>query len=260
VTYRWLYDLADVLAGAGLPVARVDGWDGRGRPESTGQFDPTGVCCHHTASPAGTPDSSELNVILAGNSEAPGPISQLLIGREYQGVYVVAAGRANHAGSGLVPWLGDQKSDGNAATIGIEVANDGSGEAWPDWQTDVYARTCAALCAAYGWPLDHVLIHHDLAQPYYPGSKCDPAGPWLREPDLAGGFAGTWDVNVWRTYIAEFWNGAPGPGGDDDMTDEEHDWLANVNHVASLEGEWQRTIETSLGRIEASLARLEQGD
>lgn len=204
MTYVLLSDLPDALAAKAIPFQLVDGWASRGRPPSTGQFNPSGVLCHHTASPAGASDQSELNVILSGNSEAPGPISQLLLGRQYRGLYVVAAGRANHAGSGRAPWLGQGKTDGNAAMIGIEVANNGVGERWPDWQTDLYARTVAALLDWYGYPLDNVLLHYTFSQPYYPGSKCDPAGPWSQQPKLPGGFPGTWDLDVWKAYIATF--------------------------------------------------------
>lgn len=221
MTYVWLDDLGRVLEDAGVPVQYIDGWQNRGRPSSSGQFNPTGLLCHHTASPSGASDQSEINVILSGNSEAPGPISQLFIGREYQGVYVIAAGRANHAGSGLAPWMGQGKTDGNACMLGIEVSNSGVGERWPDWQTTLYAQTVAACCAAYGWPIENVLIHHDFAQPYYPSSKCDPAGPWQGQPNLTGGcFDMTWDINIWRNFILNQGSPIPlppipGPSGDD---------------------------------------------
>ncbi len=122
---------------------------------------------------------------------------------------MVAAGRANHAGSGRAPWLGQQKTDGNAAMIGIEVANDGSGEKWPDWQIDIYARTVKALLDWYRYPIDNVLLHYTFSQPYYPGSKCDPAGPWKQQPSLSGGFAGTWDLATWKSYVASMGGSTP---------------------------------------------------
>ena len=91
VTYRWLDDLDDALDAGGVawvavPFSNSDptgaaGWWERGRPASTGQFDVTGVLCHHTASPAGCDAATDLRVILAGNSDAPGPISQLYVDR-----------------------------------------------------------------------------------------------------------------------------------------------------------------------------------
>jgi hypothetical protein len=223
MTYLWLDDLADALTSQGIPVVEVDGWQDRGRPSSSGQFDPTGLICHHTAGSSSASDQQELNVILSGNSSAPGPISQLMIGREFEGVYVVAAGRANHGGQGLAPWISENdKSDGNAHTVGIEVCNNGIGEYWPDWQTNIYARTVIALNVRYGFPIEHTLNHYEFAQPYYPGSKCDPAGPWQRQPDLDDGcFEMTWPLELWRSFCMEFAGGGvplppiPSPGGDE---------------------------------------------
>ena len=221
MSYRWLTDLADCLRHYAIPVNEVDGWQSRGRPASTGQFNPTGVLCHHTASPTSASDQSELNVILSGNSEAPGPISQLLIGRQSHGVYVVAAGRANHAGSGRAPWLGQGKTDGNGAMIGIEVSNNGVGEVWPDWQTDLYAQTVYALCDWYRYPIDNVLLHYTFSQPFYPGSKCDPAGPWQKQPDQRGGcFDMTWDLPTWKSFVqtkGDIDPPSPTPPDGDDM-------------------------------------------
>src|SRR4029077_5373862 len=150
VTYRWLQDLDMALDAAGIPFVPVGpssidptgaaSWQTRGRPSSTGQFDVSGVLCHHTASPAGTADQAELNVILKGNSEAPGPVSQLLIGRSTT-VYLVAAGRANHAGTGSAPgYNAGACGDMNARLIGVEVANNGVGERWSDALCSIYAR------------------------------------------------------------------------------------------------------------------------
>ena len=134
---RFLTDMGDALDAAGIPWVGVgpssldptgaSGWQTRGRPMSTGDFEPMGVLCHHTASPAGTSPQADLNVILAGNSGAPGPISQVLIGRDAV-VQLVAAGRANHGGSGMRPGLDSSCTDMNARLVGLEVSNNGIGE------------------------------------------------------------------------------------------------------------------------------------
>jgi N-acetylmuramoyl-L-alanine amidase-like protein len=224
VTYRWLTDLDVALADAGIdytpvgyssldPTGAAD-WRSRGRPASTGEFDPGGVLCHHTASPAGTTDAGDINVILAGNSEAPGPISQLYIGRTAT-VYLIAAGRANHGGRGALSGAGCD--DMNAALIGIEAGNDGMGERWPDALTAVYARVTGALCDHYGWTTADVYLHATTGPPCG-NAKIDPAGPWERQPNLAGGGAGTWDLTgVWRPYVDECRALAPPPSEVDDM-------------------------------------------
>lgn len=138
-------DLPKILRDAGLKVSEVDGWRNRARPASTGGFAPVGVLCHHTATDRHTRDSSVLALLVGGRSDLPGPLCQLGLGRDGT-VYVVAAGRANHAGtakpSGTVAG-----GDGNSLYIGIEAFNDGVGEAWPKAQYDAYVLLCATLCA-----------------------------------------------------------------------------------------------------------------
>lgn len=144
MTYRYLTNLADVARDAGLKVVEVDGWKTRGRPASTGGFDPVGVLCHHTATSRSSSDEAVKRLLVVGRSDLPGPLCQLGLGRDGT-VYVIAAGRANHAGkakaSGTVA-----AGDGNALYIGIEAFNDGRGEPWPKAQYDAYVKLCAALC------------------------------------------------------------------------------------------------------------------
>lgn len=219
MTYLWLNDLDAALANAGIPFTPIPAtvydptgapnWQTRGRPASTGEFRPEGVLCHHTASPAGTSDRTDLQCILAGNSNAPGPISQLYIGRNGD-VYIVAAGRANHGGKGIRPGIDGGCSDMNALLLGIEAGNSGVGERWGDTMTDVYAHVVAALCSHYGWSIDADVYLHATTGPPNGGcnSKIDPAGPWQQQPDLVG--STTWDLGTWRAFCNEH-AGAPLP-------------------------------------------------
>ena len=87
--------LPDVLKAAGLKVALVDGWQDRGRGD-VGAIH--GILCHHTAGPKNG-NMPSLNTLVQGRSDLPGPLAQLGLGRD--GTYfVIAAGRANHAGKG----------------------------------------------------------------------------------------------------------------------------------------------------------------
>lgn len=211
MTYRWLDDLDVALASGGVeylevPFSSADptgaaSWRTRGRPASTGQWDAAGVLCHHTASPAGTTPATDLRVILAGNAEAPGPIAQLYIGRDAV-LYLIAAGRANHGGKGRRPGVDvGGCADMNAALVGIEVGNNGTGEPWSDAVTDVYASTVAALCEWYLWPTTAVYLHATTGPPNGGcNSKIDPAGPWQREPSLT---RETWNLDVWRAFVDE---------------------------------------------------------
>lgn len=220
MTYRWLTDLDQAFMAAGVdyvevPASAADAtgaasWRTRGRPASTGSFDVQGVLCHHTASPAGTPPANDLRVILAGNSEAPGPIAQLYIGRDAL-LYLVAAGRANHGGRGRRPGVDTGGcADMNALLIGIEVGNNGVGEPWSDAVTDLYGSTVAALCEWYGWPTSAVFFHATTGPPNGGcNSKIDPAGPWQRQATLT---RQTWDLPTWLAFVDEHRAGsASGP-------------------------------------------------
>jgi hypothetical protein len=87
--------LAEVLEDAGLKVAEVAGWRTRGRGD-VGSI--KGIVCHHTAGPH-TGNMPSLGVITIGRPDLAGPLAQLGLGRDGT-FYVVAAGRANHAGAG----------------------------------------------------------------------------------------------------------------------------------------------------------------
>lgn len=163
--------LPEVLEDARLRIALCDGWQDRGRGEM-GRV--RGVMCHHTAGagPAhGTMPS--LTTIINGRAATrttkalAGPLAQLALGRD--GIfYIVAAGRANHAGEGS--WAG--LTDGNGQFIGIEAENTGLGEPWPDLQMDAYRRGGNAILAHIGASAEMCCGHREYALPA--GRKPDP--------------------------------------------------------------------------------------
>lgn len=219
MAYRWLDDLDHALSAWDIPYVEVgpseadytgsDSWRTRGRPASTGDFEPSGILCHHTASPAGTDDWADINCILWGNSSAPGPISTLYLGRTGT-VYIVAAGRCNHGGQGIRPGIDSGCEDMNANLLGIEGGNSGVGEFWPDAQIESYTAVVGALCEWYGWPLEAVYLHATTGPPGGGcNSKIDPAGPWAGEPELVG--SQTWDLALWRQWCQGTAEGEPPP-------------------------------------------------
>lgn len=156
--------LPQVLRGAGLKVAEVPGWADRGRGEMGSVL---GVVCHHTATR--NPDRLNmptLNMIRDGRSDLAGPLAQLGLGLDGT-YYVVAAGRANHAGKG--EWRG---VTGNSRFIGIEAENSGTAadQPWPEVQMDAYRRGVAAILARLGASVDMCCGHKE----YAPGRKPDP--------------------------------------------------------------------------------------
>lgn len=161
--------LPKVLTDAGLKVAEVPGWQDRGAGD-VGQT--LGVLCHHTGVRS-TLNMPTLHALVNGRaaennlSAIPGPLAQLGLGRDGT-FYVIAAGKANHAGSGM--WRGI--SAGNTHFIGIEAENSGDADdKWPDVQLDAYHRGVAAILKKIGQPSIFCAGHKE----YAPGRKDDPS-------------------------------------------------------------------------------------
>jgi N-acetylmuramoyl-L-alanine amidase/Putative peptidoglycan binding domain len=178
--------LPEVLEEAGLKVAERPGWRTRGRGDMGAVL---GVICHHTAgSPTGNMPS--LGIVTEGRSDLPGPLSQLCLGRDGT-FFVVAAGRANHAGRGK--W--QDQENGNSTFIGIEAENTGKpADLWPAVQLDAYRRGVAAILKKIGAKPIMCCGHKEYALP--PGRKTDP----------------TFDMDQFRKDVGAIMNGAaPAP-------------------------------------------------
>jgi hypothetical protein len=160
--------LPEVLEDAGVKVAEQPGWRTRGRSE---MGTVRGVMCHHTAGPLNGIMPS-LGIVTNGRPGLSGPLSQLCLGRDGT-FFVVAAGRANHAGAGN--WQGI--TTGNSSFIGIEAENTGfvsgpKADPWPDVQLDAYRRGCAAILKKIGANAIMCCGHKEYALPQ--GRKPDP--------------------------------------------------------------------------------------
>lgn len=158
--------LPEVLRNAGLKVAETEGWTTRGRREM-GHV--RGVMLHHTATAAtAVGNMPTLSVLKNGRSDLPGPLCQIGLGKDGT-CYIVAAGRANHAGTGK--WRGVET--GNSSFIGIEAENPGDPEEkWPEVQMDAYIRLVAALLRRIGASPAMCCAHREYALPR--GRKSDP--------------------------------------------------------------------------------------
>ena len=163
--------LVRVLNDAGLKVAEVPGWPNRGVGDVS---DIKGVICHHTGG-SRSGNMPSLKVIIDGRTDLRGPLSQLGLGRDGT-FYVIAAGRANHAGVG--EWKG--VTTGNSSFIGIEAENVGlkpggpNHEPWPDVQMDAYERGVAAILKHLELKALMACGHKEYAKPE--GRKPDPQG------------------------------------------------------------------------------------
>jgi hypothetical protein len=159
-----LFWLPKVLQAAGLKVQAVENWQTRGH----GDFGkPQGIICHHTCGPKDG-DIRDLHVLIDGRPDLPGPLCNLGLARSGT-FWVVAAGKAWHAGRGL--WQG--VTDGNAHMIGIEAENMGDGkDPWPAVQMDAYKRGCAAILKHINAKSIMCAGHKEFALPR--GRKSDP--------------------------------------------------------------------------------------
>ena len=158
--------MPSVLLEAGLKVALTNGWEARGRAEM-GVI--RGILCHHTAG-ARQGNMPTLGLLINGRQDLPGPLAQLGLGRDGT-FYVIAAGRANHAGAGS--WRGIET--GNASFIGIEAENTGvaNDQPWPEAQMSAFRRGVAALLGHLGLPPEACAGHKEYALPR--GRKIDPS-------------------------------------------------------------------------------------
>ena len=126
-----------------------------------------------------------------GPNPLPGPLAQLGLGRD--GTYfVIAAGRAIHAGKGSFKGV----VNGNSNFIGIEAENTGlpNDSPWPAVQLDAYHRGVAAVLKHIGKDFSFCAGHKEYALPT--GRKDDP----------------DFNMNDFRSAVAAISNGtAPAP-------------------------------------------------
>jgi peptidoglycan hydrolase-like protein with peptidoglycan-binding domain len=156
--------LPSVLFDAGLKIAEVDGWQERGKGD---MGDVYGVMCHHTAGKL-TGNMPTLDLLVKGRPDLTGPLSQLGLGRDGT-FYIVAAGRCNHAGTGI--WKG--LVNGNSNFIGIEAENTGlpNDFPWPAVQMQAYHRGVAAILKYIHRSEEYCVAHKEYALPH--GRKPD---------------------------------------------------------------------------------------
>lgn len=165
MAYVWHRWLADEFRDAGLKVVEVAGWKNRGRPASTGHFNPNGCStCHHTGSTSSAQNpATALSVLISGRPGLPGPLCHWATA--YDGtIYVIAAGRANHAGrvgKAGAPGM-PLGADGNALALGNEVMTNGT-QNLPEAQLEAIARSHAVVCKHFDSPVERVHRHADIS-------------------------------------------------------------------------------------------------
>lgn len=113
--------IANRLRAAKLQVREVDGWKSRG----DSYFNPLGHVVHHTAGPPASAGYKTpcLRICTFGRSDLPGPLCNWYLGFDNV-CYVVASGRANHAGR-PDNW-NCRGMTGNSTAWGVEVEHPGT--------------------------------------------------------------------------------------------------------------------------------------
>lgn len=211
-----LTQLATVARRTGFPVVEVTGWRTRTRPE--GMLGVRTVTIHHTGNVARTKRLKvSLNTIINGKSKLPGPLSQIYIDIDGT-IYIVAAGKANHAGESL-------KTDyTNPYAVGFECEASGDwwSEDWPGIQLRAMVAMAGETIKEFGLSISDVMGHLETCSP--PGRKPDPRG---------------FTMNWFRAQVKAYLE-------DDDvaLTDADKKWLQSemdkrFNAVGSV---WEETV------------------
>lgn len=182
-----------MVRGLGITVQEEPGWQSRSR--SSGGYNsglPNHVMAHHTASNPSSDGQSDVNYMCYGSDNRP--VANLYLSRTGK-VWIMAAGATNTNGSGSDPCGATANDSMNSAAIGIEAANNGTGETWPTVQQDVYVKLVNGLCDHYGIPVGRVHSHFEWA----PTRKIDPAGS---SKYASGG--NKWNMDAFRGDVIAF--------------------------------------------------------
>lgn len=160
-------EIVDFLRHEGLTVIETNGWRTRG----SDTFAPACSVNHHTAG-ARSGDAPSLKLVINGRTDLAGPLCNVLQSRHVDEhgldvVYLVAAGRANHAGTGH--W---EQIAGNSHAWGLEVEHVGTAaEPFAAGRLETSVRVHAAFARCSGFTADEVCQHWEWATP--PGRKQD---------------------------------------------------------------------------------------
>lgn len=167
-------DWKAVLKKADFKVVYVNGWENRGRPGSF--VPPKAVLVHHTAGSANQTSEQAYRFMVNGRTDLAGPLTQLLLNYKTKTLYVIAAGRSNHAGRTKAKKY-VQAGDGNTQMVGIEIMNSGY-EGWKSSDLAFVHKVVATVQDGLGLPRDAVYAHGETSEtgkwdPGYNGRMID---------------------------------------------------------------------------------------
>ncbi|HEY9416681.1 MAG TPA: N-acetylmuramoyl-L-alanine amidase [Pseudonocardia sp.] len=175
-----------------VPYKQWPGWTTRGRDPEHGPFsDVHGLVIHHTGSDSGQSDDYLDFLATRGRPGLPGPLCNAATDMDGD-LWLIAQGRANHAGQGSNATLnhvinedyagfkvelkpGPDNIDGNAVYYGNEVRYDG-GQPMTAKQYAAVTRWAAAICHFHGWSALSIIGHRE-----HTGRKNDPGNCAMNE-------------------------------------------------------------------------------
>jgi hypothetical protein len=209
-----------VLRNAGLPVVELAGWKQRG-----GELvDVDAVVWHHDGSPPGA--SPSVPKYMAGQIDQNKAGAQCWVGLDGTW-HLVAAGKVFHTGEVLTG------KHGNSRSLGIETDHT-TGEPWSGVKLLASLREgTAAILRHIGADEQAIEFHKTICSPV--GRKQDPDGL---------------DLHTERAAVAALLGG-------DDLTNEQAEQLATVNHFVRVI--WPNQIEPMLNQIKQHLDVLMLG-
>lgn len=197
--------LKERIERKGIETVEVAGW----RTRSAGSYSPRGSVNHHTAGGKNGAVPS-LATVIFGRTDVPGPLCQVLQSREPLGwdkAYLIAAGRANHAGKG--GWNG---LSGNSSVGGLEVEHVGTGTV-DVRRLEVSARIQAALLEAPGSSRD--------------AGFCCQHAEWAPTRKVDFRDLSPWNPHIFRQRVA-FWIGRSATEEDDMFEDTDRTNLETI--------------------------------
>ncbi len=176
---RRMERIAAHLDRAGVKIRYISGWKSRGRDWTR---TPAGITDHHDASSRKSGEWGNLGAITYGRRSptvVSGPLSQFQVARCLDGipkVAIVAAGRANHAGTGG-PYGRVPQNAGNSWLYGAEKANNGVSE--PYTPAAMYAAKALYWAVLQETSSPGLLLQH---KEWAPRRKVDSrySGAWMR--------------------------------------------------------------------------------
>lgn len=162
--------LPEAMRDHGVDVVELAGWQTRGIAFPSA---PIGGIDHWTVG-AAVGELPSAAILTYGRSDLPGPLCNVARGRRTDGrcrAFMVASGKANHAGRGRWPTSSGRVADSNYELFGLEVEYRPYAEPIRDEDLDVDARVHAAAAQVCGYAAADVAGHWEYATPA--GRKVD---------------------------------------------------------------------------------------